>query len=183
MGFGEFYSFMWFLCEFCNTVSWRVPQISSHFQLDFCPLSNDSNNEHACHSYHSMGQQEMIFKFSLTDESCSDSEGQISIHHSGVSKTLKNLKLLPESLFECSESLGQWHKVFCRCPREGAKVIKSEEQFFNHGHKRWRMYDLFVANERYKYSLVCIGIIFNIKHTDTKENYSNSLILRDWWLL
>lgn len=56
-----------------------------------------------------------MFKFSLTDESCSDSQGQGNIHHYGVSKKPKNQICPSEGLLSFTGGLGQSHKVICSC--------------------------------------------------------------------
>ena len=161
----------WFLVSFidscCTSVSSVTLRghlaclpISSNFHVNLCQQSGNFNDEHVCHFYHSIEAVKMMFKFSLIDESCSDSQGQGSnIHRYGFSKKSRNLIFLSEDLFFHLQGVWNNHaKSFVAarlCSRGNPKVIKFEEQYFNHQHRI--AYNLFVGNERHTFSVNIMG--------------------------
>lgn len=81
------------------------------------------------------GAAETTFKFSLTDESRSDSQGQGNVHHHGFTKKPKNVICLSDGLFFHLQGVwGNRTKSFVAvglCLRGNPKIIK-----FRMGYRR-----------------------------------------------
>lgn len=112
---------------------WGHFTCSSHFHIYFCHF----NDEHVCHFDHSTGQLKWCLSFAGPMSHNVTVKGRAIFTTMGFQRS-QRIRSFSQKVFFHLQRVWDDRTVICSCraalERE-SKVIKFEEQFFNHGHK------------------------------------------------